>query len=130
MKHTFWVASSLLLSTLLPSMPLAPKAANADLSDKQAAEERCVSFLPGTGSTGGFLTGRDLGSRINVRAGAGTHHLVRHQGRIGDEIDQLLDWGVAPDGSCWFKVRLTRSGIVGWVRSDFVELIPGPLDNL
>lgn len=74
-------------------------------------------------SSGGYLTGRDPGSRINIRAGAGTQYPVRHQAVIGDEVDLPLDLEAVSDGYCWFKVRLTRSGIVGWVRSDFVELM-------
>ncbi|WP_448602112.1 SH3 domain-containing protein [Thermoleptolyngbya sp.] len=123
MKHILRVASGLLLASLIPIVTVGQRAANADLSAEEAAEEMCASFMTALDlSIGGYLTARDPGSRINIRAGAGTQYPVRHQAVVGDEIDNPLDLEAVSDGYCWFKVRLTRSGVVGWVRSDFVEL--------
>ncbi|WP_156434813.1 SH3 domain-containing protein [Leptolyngbya sp. O-77] len=120
MKHTFWVASSLLLSVLLPFTGSAQTVANVAPFGRTQAQ---ICRHDPLDDLGGHITGQDPGSRVNVRAGAGTHHSVRYQAVVGDEVDNALEGRVASDGYCWFKVRLTRSGVVGWVRSDFVELM-------
>lgn len=124
MKRILRVASCLLFATLLPVIVVGQKAANADLSNEEAAEEMCAADAVAISeSLGGYLTAQDPGSRINIRAGAGTQYPVRYQAVVGDEVDNPLDLDAVSDGYCWFKVRLTRSGIVGWVRSDLVELM-------
>jgi hypothetical protein len=120
MKHNLWVASSLLLSTLLPFATSAQTVANTDPFGRTQAQ--ICRFDP-PDDLGGFINGRDIGSRVNLRAGAGVRYPVQYQAVVGDEVDDALEGRVDSDGYCWFKVRLTRSGIVGWVRSDFVELM-------
>lgn len=117
MKHTFLVASGLLFSTLLPFTASAQVIGNNDRTQAQICRQDPPDDL------GGYIIGRDHGSRVNVRAGAGTQHPVRYQALVGDDIDDALEGRVAADGYCWFKVRLTRSRVVGWIRSDFVELM-------
>jgi uncharacterized protein YraI len=127
MKYLFRVGMYLLLSMLILLSTIGQKAAKADLSEEEAAEEMCATLaLEISLSAGGYLTSRDPGSRINIRAGAGTRYPVRHQAVSGDAIANPLELEAVSDGYCWLKVRLIRSGVVGWVRSDFVNLNIAP----
>lgn len=68
----------------------------------------------------GALTGRQLGSRVNVRSGPSSSSRAIHYGLVGDpvEVNQVSQGN---DGYPWAHVQFS-SGAQGWVRGDFVNV--------
>lgn len=66
------------------------------------------------------LTGRDYGSRVNVRSAPTINSSSPHYGLVGDRVYVL---GKVPgtDSYTWYYVRFP-SGAKGWIRGDLVSV--------
>jgi serine/threonine protein kinase, bacterial len=68
------------------------------------------------------LIGAQPGSRVNVRSAPSTTASSPHYGVVGDRV-QALRSTQGSDRFTWYYVRF-RSGAEGWIRGDYVQLMP------
>lgn len=68
-----------------------------------------------------YLTSRNPGSRINVRAEATTNSAIQHTGYAGDAV-RVMNSIIGESSYCWYNVEFLESGATGWVRGDFVTI--------
>jgi Bacterial SH3 domain len=83
------------------------------------------NFITGLVSTQkkGHLTAQNSGSQINVRTGPGTTFLSPHYGVVGDEVALIESDREANSEQIWYKVEFIDSGVEGWIRSDFIQIL-------
>jgi hypothetical protein len=78
------------------------------------------------------LIGKQPGSQITLRSGAGTNYPSQGYGLVGDRVAVLyldkrhnnIDHQLFYDsgGHVWYKVGFPKSRAVGWIRGDFVDV--------
>jgi hypothetical protein len=72
------------------------------------------------------LVGRERGSRVNLRTGAGTEYSSPSYLLIGQTVEMLDNprGGRASkedsQGSTWYYVEYAPTGTRGWIREDFI----------
>lgn len=67
-------------------------------------------------------------SQINVRSAPSTAAAIVHVGAVGDRVEVVQDQR-GRDGATWHQVRLP-SRLLGWVRSDLVQMQRSPVSSL
>ncbi|OLP17809.1 hypothetical protein BST81_12115 [Leptolyngbya sp. 'hensonii'] len=70
----------------------------------------------------GILKADDPKAQINLRESASTSSRSLGYGLVGDRVT-TLDQVKGTDGYVWYKVKFPKSGSVGWVRGDFVQVV-------
>lgn len=71
----------------------------------------------------GTLTARDRSSQINVRSEPTIYSYASAYGLAGDQVEILqcvVDEDTAGSDLNWCEVQFLESGIIGWIRSDFI----------
>lgn len=66
-----------------------------------------------------YLSAKDAGSTINVRANPSLSAPIQLTGKIGEPV-RVSDRMQGEDGNTWYKVAF-EAGQEGWVRSDFIS---------
>jgi Bacterial SH3 domain len=70
----------------------------------------------------GELAGQDANAQINLRALANTQANIVEAGKTGDRV-QILGTSKGNDGVVWYRVKMLKSGQLGWVRSDLIKVV-------
>lgn len=70
----------------------------------------------------GELVAQDAEAQINLRSLASVQAEVVAAGKVGDRV-QVLGTSKAKDGSAWYRVKVLRSGQLGWVRGDLIKVL-------
>lgn len=72
-----------------------------------------------------YVTGEVIGSRVNVRLGAGTEYESDGSyGVVGDYVTALR-WGYDQNCDEWYLVRFPQSNYVGWIKGTFIQFVYG-----
>ncbi len=69
----------------------------------------------------GELVAQDTQAQINIRSLANTQADIVAAGAVGERA-QILGYSNAEDGLLWYRIRLAKSGQVGWVRGDLIKV--------
>lgn len=69
----------------------------------------------------GELAGQDAKAQINLRSLANTQANIVEAGKTGDRV-QILGTSKASDGVVWYRVKMLKSGQLGWVRGDLIKV--------
>jgi hypothetical protein len=72
-------------------------------------------------SSDATLVAGDTNSQINLRATPSSTGRRLGYGLVGDQV-QVID-RMTSEGYDWFQVKFPRSGAVGWIRGDFVNVV-------
>lgn len=107
-----------------PSVPPAPmpvRLLRTLLSGVAIATLFCTALTLPAWAQDAVLRAGDPGSRINLRAAPNATARNLGYGLVGDRVT-VLERATGSDGMTWFRVRFPRSGAVGWIRGDFVNL--------
>ncbi|HEY9828846.1 MAG TPA: SH3 domain-containing protein [Stenomitos sp.] len=67
------------------------------------------------------LTTQDAQAQINIRALANTQSDVVGVGTAGDHV-QVLSRSRGEEGWTWYRIKVLKSGISGWVRGDLIKV--------
>jgi Bacterial SH3 domain len=70
----------------------------------------------------GELAAQDANAQINLRSLANTQANIVAAGKVGDRI-QILDHSKDKEGLVWYRVKVLRSGQLGWVRGDLIKVL-------
>lgn len=70
---------------------------------------------------GGSLYSQDSSSHINVREQQSTRSKIIYVGSKGMSVI-ITEQKIGNDNYCWFRVKLDKSDVTGWVRGDFLDL--------
>ncbi len=70
----------------------------------------------------GELAAQDTKAQVNLRALANTQAEIVATGNVGDRI-QILSTLTSKDGQVWYRVKVARTGQVGWVRGDLIKVL-------
>ncbi len=70
----------------------------------------------------GELLAQDTQSQINVRSLANTQADIVAAGAVGDRV-QILGHSSGDDGLVWYRIKLPKSGQIGWVRGDLIKVL-------
>ncbi|MBN3909118.1 MAG: SH3 domain-containing protein [Nostoc sp. NMS1] len=71
----------------------------------------------------GVLVAKHSEAQINVRTGAGINFKSRHYGLVGDKVT-IINSVHGQDSYIWYQIKFPISGADGWVRSDFIQVMP------
>lgn len=77
------------------------------------------------GNRVGTLTAQDAQARINLRQAATINSRISGSGRVSDRVEILAcrqNSDTPGSNLSWCRVQLSRSGAIGWIRSDFIRL--------
>jgi hypothetical protein len=69
----------------------------------------------------GELVAEDTQAQINLRSLANTQADIVAAGAVGERA-QILGYSNAEDGLLWYRVKLLKTGQVGWVRGDLIKV--------
>jgi uncharacterized protein YgiM (DUF1202 family) len=69
----------------------------------------------------GELAAQDANAQINLRSLANTQADIVEVGKSGDRV-QILGTSKGNDGVVWYRVKMLKSGQLGWVRSDLIKV--------
>ena len=75
------------------------------------------------------ITAQDQNSQINVRALPSQNADPLGYGLVGDTVN-IGRSETSDDGHTWYHVTFQDSSIVGWIRSDFLDIPPTPTTDL
>ena len=70
----------------------------------------------------GELAAQDAKSQVNLRSLANTQAEVVATGKVGDRV-QILSTVTNKDGQIWYRIKVSPSGTVGWVRGDLIKVL-------
>ncbi|WP_404789392.1 SH3 domain-containing protein [Altericista sp. CCNU0014] len=70
----------------------------------------------------GELAAKEANAQINLRSAASTQSDIAAEGKPGDRV-QILGTSKATDGVVWYRVKVLRSGQLGWVRGDLIKVL-------
>ena len=76
------------------------------------------------GNRVGILTARDAQARINLRQAATINSRISGSGRVSDRVEILAcrqNSDTPGSNLSWCRVQLSRSGAIGWIRSDLIR---------
>ncbi len=73
----------------------------------------------------GELAAQDAKAQINLRSLANTQAEIVTAGKAGDRV-QILSTSKANDGVVWYRVKMLKSGQLGWVRGDLIRVSGKP----
>ena len=73
----------------------------------------------------GALTAQDARAQINLRENANTNSARLGFGLAGDRVS-ILSETRGEDGYTWYRVQFHKTGVLGWIRSDFVKIFNTP----
>ncbi len=70
----------------------------------------------------GEFAAQDAKAQVNLRALANTQAGIVAMGKVGDRI-KILSTITSKDGQIWYRVKVLRTGQVGWVRGDLIKIL-------
>ena len=70
----------------------------------------------------GELAAQDTKAQVNLRSLANTQAGIVATGNVGDRI-KILSTITSKDGQAWYRVKVLRTGQVGWVRGDLIKIL-------
>lgn len=70
----------------------------------------------------GELAAQDSKAQVNLRSLANTQAEIVATGNVGDRI-QILSTLTRKEGQVWYRVKVVRTGQVGWVRGDLIKVL-------
>jgi Bacterial SH3 domain len=70
----------------------------------------------------GELAAQDAKSQVNLRSVANTQAEVVATGKVGDRV-HILSTVTNKDGQIWYRIKVSPSGTVGWVRGDLIKVL-------
>jgi hypothetical protein len=73
------------------------------------------------GSSDAILVAGDTNSQINLRATPSSTGQRLGYGLVGDQVQVIKR--MTSEGYDWFQVKFPRSGAIGWIRGDFVNVV-------
>lgn len=73
----------------------------------------------------GELIAQEDKAQINVRSLANTQADIVAAGAVGDRV-QILEHSVGNDALIWYRVKLLKSGEMGWIRGDLIKILGSP----
>jgi Bacterial SH3 domain len=69
----------------------------------------------------GELAAQDAKAQVNLRSLANTQAELVAMGRVGDRV-QIISTMNSKDGQTWYRVKVLRTGQIGWVRGDLIKV--------
>jgi hypothetical protein len=97
------------------------KGEGSNLSSNEVGKSADAASSTSVASDEAVLTASDPDSQINLRDTPSVTGRNLGYGLVGDRVEILEQ--TTSDGYTWHKVKFPRSGAVGWIRSDFVNLV-------
>ncbi len=83
-----------------------------------------IPLIQAVAAQDGVLSARDPKSQINLRESPDPNSQRLGYGLVGDRVE-VLEQVPGADDYTWYRVRFYQSGAEGWIRNDFVQIVPG-----
>jgi hypothetical protein len=71
-----------------------------------------------------YITGNEVGSRVNIRTGPGLQYNTNGHGLVGEDIT-ALDMALDTDCAVWIRVRFPSSGHEAWIHQNYFSFYYG-----